>query len=187
MQKVKYFKRHRMELALHHPPAPGGLPAGFRWLSWDESLLALHAEVKFASFQRHEDALVFPSLGSRAGCHDLMTAIRTRPGFCPPATWLVAGPDGCAGTIQGLLDDNGFGGIQNLGVIPECRGLGLGRALLLKALAGFAAAGVPRAFLEVTATNQPAVRLYRSVGFRAYKTLYRTVELPHPDAVAVGL
>jgi ribosomal protein S18 acetylase RimI-like enzyme len=46
---------------------------------------------------------------------------------------------------------------------------------------------VPRAFLEVTATNDPAVRMYRSVGFRAYKTLYRAVELPRPDTVVVGL
>jgi hypothetical protein len=39
----------------------------------------------------------------------------------------------------------------------------------------------------VTATNAPAVRLYRSVGFRAYKTLYRAVDVPLADAVAVGL
>lgn len=188
MQKVKYFKRHRMELALNHPPQPIDLPPGFRWLPWDDSLLAMHAEVKFLSFHQHEDALVFPSLASRAGCHDLMSAIRYREGFCPQATWLVASSEGCVGTIQGLLDENGFGGIQNLGVMPEYRGLGLGRALLLKALAGFAFVGVPRAFLEVTATNEPAVRLYRAMGFRAYKTLYRAVELPRQaDAVAVGL
>ena len=187
MQTVKYFKRHRMELDLRHPPRPVELPAGFRWLAWDESLFALHAEVKYLSFHQHEDSLVFPSLGTRSGCHDLMTAIRCRPGFCPRATWLISGPDGGVGTVQGLIDANGFGGIQNVGVVPECRGFGLGRALLTQALAGFASVGVPRAFLEVTATNAPAVRLYRSFGFRAYKTLYRAVELPHPDAVAVGL
>jgi ribosomal protein S18 acetylase RimI-like enzyme len=187
MQKVKYFKRHRMELALAHLPGVPELPAGFRWVPWADSLLAMHAEVKFQSFNQHEDSLVFPSLGSRAGCHDLMTAIRTRSAFCPEATWLVAGPEGFVGTVQGLLDSSRYGGIQNLGVVPECRGLGLGRALLLKALAGFASVGVPRAFLEVTATNAAAVRLYRSVGFRAYKTLYRAVELPLADAVAVGL
>jgi GNAT superfamily N-acetyltransferase len=187
MRKVKYFKRHRMELALRiQPPAPE-LPAGFRWLAWDDSLLPLHAEVKFLSFHQETDSLIFPSLATRAGCHDLMVAIRCRTNFCRQATWLVAGPDGCVGTIQGLLDDNGFGGIQNLGVVPECRGLGLGRALLLQALAGFVSVGVPRAFLEVTAANEPAVRMYRAVGFRAYKTLYRAVELPHPDAVGVGL
>lgn len=185
--KVRYFKRHRMELPLKPPHAEPELPAGFRWLAWDDSLLALHAEVKYASFHQHEDALVFPSLGTRSGCHDLMNAIRYRPNFCPEATWLVAGPDGAVGTIQGLLDENGFGGIQNLGVVPEYRGHGLGRALLLKALAGFASVGVRRAFLEVTATNEPAVRMYRSVGFRAYKTLYRAVEVPLADAIGVGL
>ena len=67
MPKVKYFKRHRMELPLRHPPQAAALPAGFRWLAWDDSLLASHAEVKFLSFQQHDDALVFPSLGSRSG------------------------------------------------------------------------------------------------------------------------
>jgi ribosomal protein S18 acetylase RimI-like enzyme len=187
MQKVKYFKRHRMELPLRPPYPVAELPAGFRWAAWEDGLLARHAEVKYLSFHRHEDALVFASLGTPGGCRDLMAAIRFRPNFCPEATWLVAGPDGGVGTIQGLIDENGFGGIQNLGVVPEYRGLGLGRALLLKALVGFASVGVPRAFLEVTATNQPAVRMYRSVGFRAYRTLYRAVELPHPDPVGVGL
>ena len=187
MAKSKYFKRYRMELVLRGPLSPVELPAGFHWRTWDEALLAMHAEVKFLSFQQHEDAIVFPSLGTRGGCHDLMAAIRYHAGFCAQATWLIAGPDGCVGTVQGLLDDNGFGGIQNLGVVPECRGLGLGRALLLQALAGFASVGVPRAFLEVTATNLPAVRMYRSVGFRAYKTHYRGVELPQPDIVGVGL
>ena len=206
MAKLRYFKRHRMELPLwrgnpprvppdtpsclrppHTPLAAPELPEGFRWLAWDDSLLALHAEVKFQSFHQHEDSLVFASLATRTGCRDLMTAIRFRVGFCAEATWLVAGPDGAVGTIQGLLDENGYGGIQNLGVVPEYRGRGLGRALLLKALAGFASVGVPRAFLEVTATNLPAVRMYRAVGFRSYKTLYRGVEVPQADAVGVGL
>jgi GNAT superfamily N-acetyltransferase len=187
MQKVKYFKRHRMELPLLQLPVTPELPPGYRWVAWDDSLLAMHAEVKFQSFHQHEDALVFPSLGTRTGCQELMSAIRYRDSFCPQATWLIGGPDGYVGTIQGLLDDNGYGGIQNLGVIPESRGQGLGRALLVKALIGFATVRVPRAFLEVTATNAAAVRLYRSVGFRAYKTLYRGVELPLADAVAVGI
>jgi ribosomal protein S18 acetylase RimI-like enzyme len=187
MPKVKYFKRYRMELPLRGALAAPELPPGFQWVPWDDSLLGLHAEVKYLSFHQHEDALVFASLGTRAGCHDLMAAIRYRDNFCPEATWLIAGPDGCVGTVQGLLDGSRFGGIQNLGVVPECRGLGLGRALILKALTGFAAVGAPRAFLEVTATNAPAVRLYRSMGFRADKTLYRAVELSEPEAVGVGL
>lgn len=184
---VRYFKRHRMELALRPPLPLPVLPDGFRLVAWDDSLLKLHAEVKFASFQYETDALIFPSLATRAGCHDLMATIRYRPDFCPEATWLISGPDGFAGTIQGLLGEGRCGGIQNLGVVPECRGLGLGRALLARALDGFLSVGVRRAYLEVTATNGPAVRMYRQVGFRAVQTLYRAVELPHPDAVGVGL
>jgi len=70
----------------------------------------------------------------------------------------------------------GMGGIQNLGVAPLYRGRGLGSALLLQALQGFRRAGLGRAFLEVTAQNEGAVRLYRRMGFRCRKTVYKAVE-----------
>ncbi|QDU20901.1 GNAT family N-acetyltransferase [Urbifossiella limnaea] len=192
MRRIEYYKRYRMELDLRRPPTGAAdesghilratLPAGCHWLPWHDSLLGTHAEVKALSFLDELDTAVFPCLGSLAGCHDLMTAIRTRPGFCPQATWLVGTtPDhaalarGCVGTIQGLIDDAGHGGVQNIGVLPELRGRGIGRALLLKALAGFAAVGVKRVFLEVTALNEPAVRMYRSIGFRCTRTTYRGV------------
>ena len=63
--------------------------------------------------------------------------------------------------------------IQNLGVLPEYRGLGLGRALLLKALHGFCRLGLMRGSLEVTARNKRAVRLYHRAGFNIKKTIYR--------------
>jgi len=69
-----------------------------------------------------------------------------------------------------------WGAIQNVGVVPEYRGRGLGRALVLQCLAGFQAAGVPRVYLEVTACNLPAVQLYRSIGFCLARTTYRAVE-----------
>jgi ribosomal protein S18 acetylase RimI-like enzyme len=126
-----------------------------------------------------------------------MIAIRNRPGFCPHATWLVVATDlsaedaatglagNCVATVQGVIDEHGHGGIQNVGVLPEFRGRGLGRALMLKALAGFAACGARRAYLEVTARNQAAMRMYRTLGFRCTKTVYRSV--PAPEPVAVGL
>ena len=77
--------------------------------------------------------------------------------------------------------------LMTIAVEPKYRGKGLGRALLLKALAGFAAAGAARSFLEVTARNEPAVRVYRDVGFRCHKTLYRGVEVPEPAGVGAGL
>ncbi len=74
------------------------------------------------------------------------------------------------------MDRGPIGAIQNVGVVPEYRGRGLGQALLRQALEGFYQAGLRRAYLEVTAENAPAVQLYRSVGFRRIKVLYKAVD-----------
>jgi ribosomal protein S18 acetylase RimI-like enzyme len=70
-----------------------------------------------------------------------------------------------------------MGAIQNVGIVAAHRCRGLGRALVLQALHGFRLAGLGRAFLEVTAENDPAVRLYHSLGFRRRKTLYKAVDV----------
>ena len=70
----------------------------------------------------------------------------------------------------------GFGSIQNVGIVPAARGLGLGSSLIGEALAGFRDAGIRRATLEVTAENTAAIRLYHRLGFRRTKTLYKNVE-----------
>lgn len=186
-RRLTYFKRYRMELDLPRDLPAADLPPGFRWLPWDDALLDLHAETKYACFRDDLDAKVFPNLGHLPGCRELMRAIRFRDGFCPGSTWLVAGPDGPAGTVQGVCDRARMGAIQNLGVVPGCRGLGLGAALLLKALHGFRAVGLTRAYLEVTAQNEPAVRLYRRYGFRCYRTIYKPVEVPEPAPVGLGI
>ena len=69
--------------------------------------------------------------------------------------------------------------IQNLGVIPEHRGAGLGTQLLLRAMIGFGQAGMERVSLEVTAQNADAIRLYRRIGFRRVKTVYKAVEVAY--------
>jgi ribosomal protein S18 acetylase RimI-like enzyme len=163
------------------------LPHGFNWRAWDDSLLEMHAEAKYQSFRDDLDSKVFPSLGHPTGCLELMRAIRFRNGFCPGSTWLVIGPDGVAGTVQGVCDQGRAGAIQNLGVVPGNRGCGLGAALLLKALNGFRAIGICRAYLEVTARNSPAVQLYRKYGFRCYRTIYKPVEVSEPTPVGLGI
>src|SRR5262245_30219254 len=109
MSKLTYFKRYRMELDLRRDFPVPHLPADFGWIDWDDLLLDVHAEVKYLCFQQEVDSQVFPSLGYLDGCRDLMTAIRNRYGFCPAATWLLGGPDGCVGTVQGIIDEDGFG------------------------------------------------------------------------------
>lgn len=185
--RLSYFKRYRMELDLGGPLPDAALPDGFRWAAWEHDLVWVHADVKFASFRDEVDSQVFPSFQTLAGCQGLMRAIRDKPGFCPPATWLVTTPDGPVGTVQGIRDAQGFGAIQNIGVVPHCRGLGLGFSLLVRSLIGFRHVGAKRVYLEVTAQNAAAIRLYRSVGFRCTKTIYKAVELPEPAPVGMGI
>lgn len=173
---ITYYKRFRMEVELDGLGPPPRLPQEFRFVRWEESLIDRHAEVKFLSFRDELDALVFPSLGDRHGCQRLMREIRRKPGFLPEATWLIGCPEGFIATIQGVVDRGLVGSIQNVGVVPGYRGLGLGRALIRQALSGFGGAGVERVFLEVTAENAGAVRIYRELGFRKAKTLYRAVD-----------
>jgi GNAT superfamily N-acetyltransferase len=175
--RISYFKRFRMEIDLADAPPPPDLPPGYFWVPWDDSLVEAHADVKVQCFHDEIDATVFPSLSHRPGCLALMTEIRRKQGFLPPATWLIGCPGGYCGTVQGVRERSGLGAIQNLGVTPVHRGQGLGSALLLQALAGFYRSGLGRAFLEVTAQNDAAVRLYRRLGFRCRKTVYKAVEL----------
>jgi ribosomal protein S18 acetylase RimI-like enzyme len=172
---VTYFKRFRMEIDLADAACAPPLPADYRWLPWDETLLDAHADALFASFQDEIDTVVFPSLRTRQGCLSLMGEIRRKNGFLSGATWLLAGPGGFCGTIQGVRERTGLGSIQNVGVVAAHRGKGLGSALLLQALAGFRLAGLGRVFLEVTAQNDAAVQLYHRLGFRRRKTLYKLV------------
>jgi predicted GNAT family N-acyltransferase len=173
---ITYYKRFRMEIDLEGSLEPPYLPAPFGFVPWDEALLDRHAEVKYRSFRDEIDSCVFPCLGERYGCQRLMREIRRKPGFLAEATWLINGPSGDIGTVQGVMDRGPIGAIQNLGVVPGYRGMGLGSALILRALEGFRRAGLTRAYLEVTAENSAAVRLYRSVGFRRAKTLYKAVD-----------
>ena len=158
---ITYYKRFRMEIDLDGALVPPELPRPFSWTAWDETLTDRHAEVKFLSFRDEIDACVFPCLGEREGCLRLMRDIRRKPGFLAGATWLISSPEGFVGTVQGVMDRGPIGAIQNLGVVPEYRGSGLGRALVRQALEGFYQAGLRRAYLEVTAENSAAIRLYR--------------------------
>jgi len=176
MMNISYFKRFRMEIDLNDLPPPESLEPGFSWVAWDDSLVETHASVKAQCFADEIDSVVFPSLSSRDGCKYLMREIRGKSGFLPDATWLIEHQGNYCATVQGIRERSGLGAIQNLGLIPQYRSRGLGRALLLKALYGFWRAGLGRAHLEVTATNDAAVRLYRRVGFRCRKTLYKAVD-----------
>jgi ribosomal protein S18 acetylase RimI-like enzyme len=187
MTGLTYFKRFRMEIDLRPPlPPVPDVPEDYLLIPWDDGLLARHADTKWRCFRDEIDSEVFPSLAEQAGCLKLMEAIRYRPGFCAGATWLLACGLEYVGTIQGVRDAHGHGAIQNVGIDPRHRGRGLGSLLVLRALHGFREVGVVKAVLEVTARNGGALELYRRLGFRARRTVYKTAE-QNPALVAERL
>ena len=183
---MRFFRRYRMEARVAEISLPTPvLPPGYRFVRWRDELVDRHAAVKYESFRGELDSTVFPCLGELSSCRRLMSDIASQPAFVPEATWLVSRrslPDDLyadCGTIQGLAASSQLGAIQNVGITPDARGLGLGRALVLKALHGFRSVGTRRVYLEVTAENVAAVELYRSVGFRIIRTMYKAgADLP---------
>ena len=98
-----------------------------------------------------------------------------------PASARLVGPDGrsaghvlCAGPVP--WTDYRCAWVLNLGVGPRAQGRGFGRALLVHALRGSHAAGLPALALAVTDGN-PARRLYDRAGFQPV-TRVLTVDLP---------
>jgi hypothetical protein len=180
-----FCRRLRLEIDLtRHDLDEPNLPPGYRWISWTSALIDRHAAVKLRCFQYEQDGQIFPSLRTAEGCRRLMDYITQSPQFLPSTTWLLTcdtaegGSASDCGTIQGMATCLDSGAIQNVGIVPHHRGRGLGRALLLASLRGFQASGIPHVSLEVTAANQPALRLYESLGFQLTKTLYRSINDP---------
>jgi len=64
-----------------------------------------------------------------------------------------------------------LGAIYGLGILPEFRGRGLGRTLLLKAVGVFKSDGFEKVMLQVEAMNDTALSLYLSCGFEMTSTM----------------
>lgn len=71
---------------------------------------------------------------------------------------------------EGADMNEGIGYIGMIGVDPDYRGLGMGRAVLLAGLSYLKSKGLRIAQLTVDGENEVARALYRSVGFRVYDT-----------------
>jgi ribosomal-protein-alanine N-acetyltransferase len=77
--------------------------------------------------------------------------------------------------------------VNNLAVRPQERRAGLGRELLRAALVRGAALGGRQATLEVRRSNQAAIRLYGSFGFRVQGVRTAYYSNPIEDALVLGL
>ncbi|WP_349671870.1 GNAT family N-acetyltransferase [Lacrimispora sp.] len=74
--------------------------------------------------------------------------------------------EGVIGKVNLQMSDSGTGGIYGLGVLPEFRGKGFGRAILIFAVEKLKDAKATEVMLQVAAENGTALNLYKSCGFQ---------------------
>lgn len=100
--------------------------------------------------------------------------------FLPDGLLLLDAPDSShCGTLRVERDDDGTAFIGTISVDRAHRGVGLGKAIINKAVAVARAAGFAEAFLSVNATNKTALSLYERNGFSVAKAMVcYTMRLP---------
>ena len=77
--------------------------------------------------------------------------------------------------------------VNNIAVHPECRGLGLGEAMMRYAIAKSREAGATFVTLEVRQSNTPALTLYRKLVFEIMGTRKNYYTKPDEDAYVMAL
>lgn len=95
---------------------------------------------------------------------------------------------GDSGRLAGYLLGRtiaGEGEILTLGVHPQCRRAGLGRALLEAGISRMVQAGAEAVFLEVRESNAAARALYESAGFRPAGVRLHYYRRPRENALVL--
>jgi ribosomal protein S18 acetylase RimI-like enzyme len=80
-------------------------------------------------------------------------------------------------------------GRLGMGLLPDYRGRGLGRQLVARAVGAARQAGIERVELEVFASNERAIALYRAFGFvtEGVKRRARKLDGQYEDNVFMAL
>jgi ribosomal-protein-alanine N-acetyltransferase len=102
--------------------------------------------------------------------YDAFERFLGEPGF------LVAAEDGVIGyVVADAMPNHGrpLGHVKDIAVRPDRRGEGFGAALLSQALSVLGGRDAARVKLEVRASNDAAIRLYRGFGFVHEQTVPR--------------
>jgi ribosomal protein S18 acetylase RimI-like enzyme len=114
----------------------------------------------------YEGTLDCPEVTGARTIEEVIQGHRAQGAFDPDRWWLArldGSPVGVLMTVE--VPETASWEVAYMGVVPEARRRGLGRELLLHALAAARASRAPSVHLSVDVRNQPAWQLYRSLGF----------------------
>lgn len=143
------------------------LPAGYTFspvAPGDTAAITAFVEVRNRNFKE-----VHGSSDSRV--EDILEFVASAE-FLSGGLLLLHAPDSSpCGTLRVERDDDGTAFIGTISVDRAHRGIGLGKAIINKAVSVARAAGFAEAFLSVNATNTAALGLYEHNGFSVAKAM----------------
>ena len=133
-------------------------------LTWQRYSRLSHRRFADTIARTYADSLDCPKL---AGLRTIDEVIETHKhtGRFTPRSWRLVLDGGRTVGVAMVNDLKGRGELVYLGVVPEARGRGIGRALLARAIRDTAKRGLTRMGLAVDTHNTPAIRLYEWAGF----------------------
>jgi GNAT superfamily N-acetyltransferase len=149
------------DLSRFEPSAP---PTELEMIEVPRCGEAMLAEVIKASYRQSMDC---PALEGVRQIADVIAGHKASGVYRPESWWIAmwsGAPGGCL-----LLNDNPISGAADviyLGVAPEFRGRGLGRAMLQHAARDIRRRGYGNMTLAVDAANRYAVAIYQAAGFK---------------------
>ncbi len=173
--RAQRHERLFLELDLAQARWPATIPSshGLNFTSWDWHLELDAAQLIYRAYRGHLDADINDQYQGPARARIYLSNMLRYPScghFSSEATFLLTDP--VQGRVLGLvlssISQSGgdkVGHVSQLCIDPDWRGRGLGRLLLLAALARFTDYNCAAATLSVTAANRGAHQLYQSVGF----------------------
>ena len=150
---------------------PPRLPSGFALRQWATQDYQAAGELIHAAYARHTDADINDQYRSLHGALRFLHNIVRFPGcgiFEPAYSWVVRESNDRRpiGLVLASRVGPDVAHITQFCIAPEFRDRGLGSALLHHTVEALRDAGFHAITLTVTESNEPALRLYRSFGFR---------------------
>ena len=145
------------------------------FVPWSDRAHEEVAHVLAASYKGHVDSEINDQYRTIPGARHFLTNIVKYPGcgdFSAPSSVLAIDDRTgrvCGACLTSMVAAN-TGHVTQLCVLPALRGSRLGYELLRLGLLGLEQIGSTSVGLTVTASNQQAIRLYESVGFRSIST-----------------
>jgi ribosomal protein S18 acetylase RimI-like enzyme len=156
------------------------LPYGLELCSWSDTDLTPAARLIAEAYDGHPDSVVNDQYRTVCGALRFLNNIVHHDGcgaFSALASHVVVDRMNrkLAAMILSSRVSSESGHVTQLCVHPEFRRRGLARMLLDWALSDFRRQGITEVSLTVTATNSPAINLYRTEGFECTHTFDATV------------